>query len=203
MNPQKNFYFDLDGVLVDACDWHYLSFNRSLVNNNELEIPHETHLRVFNGLPSRVKLEILGVERLKRDSIIEDKNTFFEQMVELNCSPDYSKIELISFLKSQGSKVACVTNSIRRTAELMLKKIGVYDSFNLIVSNEVVTENKPSPFPYNFAINSLNASGQLNIAVEDSEKGVEAASKSKVNLVWKVNDATEVNLANYKSIFGG
>ena len=29
----KNIIFDLDGVLVDACDWHYESLNRALIKN--------------------------------------------------------------------------------------------------------------------------------------------------------------------------
>ena len=32
MNANKAVLFDLDGVLVDACDWHYEALNKALLS---------------------------------------------------------------------------------------------------------------------------------------------------------------------------
>src|SRR3954462_2863706 len=58
----KAIVFDLDGVLVDAADWHYQALNRALALFG-YHIPPAEHARRFNGLPTRVKLAKLSRER--------------------------------------------------------------------------------------------------------------------------------------------
>src|SRR5688572_16949097 len=54
--------FDLDGVLVDATEWHYEALNRAL-RLFGTEITRFEHLSSYNGLPTRRKLEMLTVEK--------------------------------------------------------------------------------------------------------------------------------------------
>src|SRR5258708_13234207 len=54
--------FDLDGVLVDATEWHYEALNRSL-GLFGYSISRYEHLSAYNGLPTRKKLEMLSVEK--------------------------------------------------------------------------------------------------------------------------------------------
>ena len=44
--------FDLDGVLVDACDWHYLALNEALKGIGVAPISREDHVTTYNGLRS-------------------------------------------------------------------------------------------------------------------------------------------------------
>ena len=53
--------FDLDGTLVEAKDWHYEALNGALEQHGHSAIPYEEHLKDFDGLPTRVKLEELGI----------------------------------------------------------------------------------------------------------------------------------------------
>ena len=55
----KLVIFDLDGVLVDACDWHRIALNRALKQACDYEISPEDHYSTFNGIPTRVKLQKL------------------------------------------------------------------------------------------------------------------------------------------------
>ena len=55
----KAVLFDMDGVLIDAKDWHYEALNRAL----ELfgfAIERQAHLSTFDGLPTRRKLQMLS-----------------------------------------------------------------------------------------------------------------------------------------------
>ena len=47
--------FDLDGVLVDACDWHYHSLNDALVHYKGYQISYDDHIERFNGFPTNTK----------------------------------------------------------------------------------------------------------------------------------------------------
>ena len=54
--------FDLDGVLVDATEWHYEALNRAL-RLFGFDITRYEHLSDYNGLPTRKKLQMLSVEK--------------------------------------------------------------------------------------------------------------------------------------------
>jgi beta-phosphoglucomutase len=54
--------FDMDGVLIDAREWHYEALNKAL-RLLGYEITRYEHLSTFDGLPTRKKLQMLTVER--------------------------------------------------------------------------------------------------------------------------------------------
>ena len=54
--------FDLDGVLVDATEWHYDALNRAL-RLFGFDITRYEHLSGYNGLPTKKKLQMLSVEK--------------------------------------------------------------------------------------------------------------------------------------------
>ncbi len=54
--------FDMDGVLIDAREWHYEALNRAL-GLLGFTINRYDHLSSYDGLPTRRKLEMLSIER--------------------------------------------------------------------------------------------------------------------------------------------
>jgi beta-phosphoglucomutase-like phosphatase (HAD superfamily) len=62
MSDIRAVLFDLDGVLVDATEWHYEALNRAL-RLFGFGITRYEHLAGYNGLPTRRKLEMLSVEK--------------------------------------------------------------------------------------------------------------------------------------------
>ena len=57
-NKIKAVIFDMDGVLIDAKDWHYEALNKAL-RLFGLEITRSEHETTYDGLPTKDKLEIL------------------------------------------------------------------------------------------------------------------------------------------------
>jgi beta-phosphoglucomutase len=189
--------FDLDGVLVDACEWHYEALNAALVEAGYLPIGREEHLSTFNGLPTRVKLKMLGVPDDMVAAINDQKQKHTLDIIRSLATLMPEKIELHRYLKSNGIKIACVTNSIEETAKEMLIATGQMPYIDLLVSNEQVKRNKPYPDCYNHAINTLEVDPSRCICVEDSPKGIEAATSSIAGHLWVVSDPTKVTLKNY------
>ena len=58
----KAVIFDMDGVLIEAKDWHYEALNKALKLFG-IEILRHEHLSTFDGLPTRDKLKILSIDR--------------------------------------------------------------------------------------------------------------------------------------------
>jgi HAD superfamily hydrolase (TIGR01509 family) len=192
--------FDLDGVLVDACEWHYNALNEAMNEIVGFQISREDHINKYNGLPTAVKLSMLGIETSTASRIEAVK-----QMKTLEMIAEYGKImpekqELHSYLKNQGIKIACVTNSIHTTAMAMLRQTDQIKFMNLIVSNGDVQKNKPHPDCYNFAVKTLGVNPSACLCVEDSPKGIEAARASCVPNLWIVSNTSDVTLENYKKV---
>ena len=54
----KAVLFDMDGVLVDAKDWHYDALNMALKDCGFKPISREEHLQIYDGLSTLQKLKI-------------------------------------------------------------------------------------------------------------------------------------------------
>lgn len=186
--------FDLDGVLVDACDWHYESLNSALISSGYNPISREDHIEKFNGLPTKVKLSMLGIPDSESKKINDLKQKFTIDIITNKASLMQEKIEMHQYLKSKNIKIGCVTNSIRETTEHMLKSTGQFEYMDIIITNEDVKKNKPYPDCYNLAIQKLEIDPQNIMCVEDSEKGIQAAVASLAGHLFVVNDTHEVNI---------
>ena len=57
----KAIIFDMDGVLIDAKDWHYEALNKAL-HLFGFGINRYDHLTMYDGLPTKKKLDMLSVQ---------------------------------------------------------------------------------------------------------------------------------------------
>jgi HAD superfamily hydrolase (TIGR01509 family) len=193
----KAILYDLDGVLVDATEWHYESLNEALQEIAGFIIKRDEHISTFNGIPTLQKLEILKNQgRLSKDlfdQVWQKKQEKTFEVIETTASIDPNKIRLHQ--QTVNIKKACVTNSIRKSALLMLDKTGQLPFMEFVVSNEDVSLPKPSPEGYILAIQRLELEPHECMIVEDSPKGFEAAHQTKAN-VYEVSGYNEVTLDN-------
>lgn len=194
---KKLIIFDLDGVLVDACEWHYKALNNALIEVSDYQISRKDHLTKFNGLPTKVKLNMLVEEGIVSpghiDKICDLKQYFTIHTIKRRCRPNLNIIETLSALKEKGYYLACYTNSIRQTGELMLEKSGVLPFLDFWISNEDVVKPKPDPNGYNFLMSYFKVSEQDTYIVEDSPKGLAAAKASGANVI-QVKNSSGVNV---------
>lgn len=193
----KLVIFDMDGVLVDACEWHKEALNEALFEISGYKISQEDHIKYYNGLPTKVKLSRMvelghiSVDQIESVYITKQEKT--KDIIQDLGSLDLSKVELINWLREKDIHVACFTNSIRDTAHMMLDKAGIVDSLELLVTNQDVEYPKPHPEGYNKVLEHFGASPEETIIVEDSPKGIQAALATGCH-VMQVDNATQVNL---------
>lgn len=188
--------FDLDGVLVDAPDWHYEALNRAL-GLFGFTITREEHESYYNGLPTKRKLEKLtedkGLSLSLHAFINEMKQVYTLECIHRDCHPEFAKQIMMKTLKKRGLHIAVCTNAIRKTTEVMLEHGMLMPYIDLILSNQDVVKNKPDPEIYHTAMQRLQVAPEETIIVEDSPHGVEAARASGAHVIV-VRNATEVHL---------
>jgi len=197
----KLVIFDLDGVLVNACEWHRVALNEALRDVCNYEISLEDHYSTFNGIPTKKKLDILKKCGIIREEDIEEvyskKQSKALEVIKKDCKVREEKVEMLKFLKNKGITLACYTNSIRETGTLMLKNTGIYDFFDLFLSNQDVSQPKPSPSGYVQAMDHFNVKKEDTLIIEDSPKGFEAAYRSGAK-VFRVINQENVNIELFK-----
>ena len=180
-HPVGCVLFDLDGVLVDATEWHYEALNRAL-GLFGFEISRYEHLSTYNGLPTRRKLDMLTVEKglpaAIHDMVGRLKQIYTRDEILAKCRPTFEKEYMLHRLRREGFRLACCSNSIRDTLELMIRQSGVTECFEFLMSNEDVSRPKPDPEIYEKAIARMGVSPGEVLIVEDAPHGVEAARRS-------------------------
>ena len=191
----KLILFDLDGVLVEAKNIHYESFNRAL---GQYAITWEEHLSIYDGLKTNQKLDILherkGLPKESFKRIWEDKQKYtLESLHKLN--PSTQLQVCMDSLISQGYKIGVCSNSIRKTVLTVLSKFNIIDKFDLILSNEDVKNSKPHPEIYWKAISEIGVLPEETLIVEDSPYGLLAASRSNSHIL-RVNTPKDVTFEN-------
>ena len=86
----KAIVFDMDGVLIEAKDWHYEALNRAL-RLFGYEISRYDHLITYDGLPTAKKLEMLSIEKGLPQGlhkfINEMKQRYTIEIVNAKCKP--------------------------------------------------------------------------------------------------------------------
>ncbi len=195
MTKIKAVIFDMDGVLIDAKEWHYEALNRALALFG-FSISRYDHLVTFDGLPTSRKLEMLSVERgLPRSLhpfINEMKQHYTLEYVYTKCKPKFVHQYALSRLKSEGYHLALASNSIRNTVDMMMEKSDLDQYLDFSLSNQDVTKSKPDPEIYNVAIRRLGLQPDECLIAEDNQNGVKAALASGAHLfkVDTVNDVT-------------
>lgn len=191
--------FDLDGVLVEAKEWHYEALNKALEEVVGYSISREDHLFKYDGLPTKVKLEKLNIDLELRPKILQLKQEYTTKIAGC-CHHDIFKVKLMKKLKNRDIKIGCVTNSIWDFTRFVLERMGLFQYMDIVITNEDVTRNKPHPDPYNLAIDELNVNPKHTLIVEDSRPGLAAAMSSKASLTWRVDNSKEVCWENLHEI---
>jgi beta-phosphoglucomutase len=192
--------FDMDGVLIDARDWHYEALNRALTLFG-FPISRFDHLVTYDGLPTRRKLEMLTRERGLpaglHEFIGELKQSYTLEIVQTRCKPTFAHEFALSRLRAEGYRLALASNSVRSTVDLMMEKSRLAPYLDLTVSNQDVREPKPSPEIYRVTIARLGLSPAECLVVEDNAHGVRAAEDSgaRVMVVRTVHEVTYENVA--------
>lgn len=189
--------FDMDGVLVDAKDWHFEALNDALNIFGEAISPEE-HAAKFDGLPTRVKLKILEQEGRIPPGLFEiiesTKQARTLRAAARLCFPRLGHLIMMAELQRRGYKIGVATNSIRASASAMLGFAGVLDFIDILLTNEDVTNGKPDPEIYLSTCAALGALPKETLVVDDNHYGIAAATAAGCN-VLQVESPSELSLS--------
>ncbi len=194
----KAVIFDMDGVLIEAKDWHYEALNKAL-RLFGLEISRYNHLVTYDGLPTRKKLEMLSKEQglpiQLHEFINQLKQQYTMELIHSQCKPRFHHEYALSRLKQEGYRLVVASNSIRNTVLVMMEKSALMGYLDFFLSSQDVSTGKPDPEIYVQSMQRLGFKPEQCLVVEDNENGKQAAKASGAWLM-EVNEVEEVNYPN-------
>jgi len=198
MNDIKLIIFDLDGVLIETKELHFKAFNEAL--DDKYKISLSEHLSIYDGLKTTQKLDLLtknkGLPKEDHSKVWEKKQKITLEQLQ-SIKPDDALINCFHKLSQEGYKIACCSNSVRKTVLTILHKLCIIHYFDLIISNEDVKNGKPHPEMFWQAISKFSLLPKEVLIIEDSPNGLLAAQLSGAN-VFQVKSPKEVTYSNIK-----
>ncbi|MBB6182134.1 HAD family hydrolase [Pseudorhizobium flavum] len=189
----KAVLFDMDGVLIDAKEWHYETLNDALAVFG-LTITRTEHLAVYDGLPTRKKLEILSRTHGLSPKLHEFLNTLKQQMtyrvIVEKCRPVFHHEYALGRLHREGKRLVVCSNSVRSSVEAMMHHSNLLKYMDFLLSNQDVVKAKPDPEIYLTAMERLKLAPHECLILEDNDHGIQAAraSGAHVMVVGSIND---------------
>lgn len=185
-HPQiKAVLWDMDGTLLNSEHLHAVATKEILgpyLVNFTGDV-HELEERC-NGLSDAQLIELLSQFcqiDISLEEFVERKNRRF---IDIASKYDFKRVlteEVKSFLiglHKSGLKLALVTSSEREIVEYLFEKLELNEYFNLILTRNETILTKPSPKPYEMAMERLFLNANECLIFEDSVVGLEAAKQS-------------------------
>lgn len=179
MNNFKAVVFDMDGVIFDSekrvveC-WKVIA--------DKYGIPDiEAACRECFGCNQVVAKERFLIRYGKDFPYVEYKkemsDLFHERYDNGNLPMLPGVIEILTFLKDSGKKIALASSTRRASVEQGLTWAGIIDYFDAIICGDMVERSKPEPDIFLKACEALGVKPSEAYAIEDSYNGIRAAYK--------------------------
>lgn len=187
-NP-KLIMIDVDGTLVDSVpDLAYCVDELMLVMGREKWGEAKVRHWVGNGVPKLVERSLTGeLEAQVNQKDFDQAYPIFLDLYAKNtsgrsCLYDGVK-EGVAYLKSQGYTLGCVTNKAEQFTHPLLKDLGIFNEFEIVISGDTLPKKKPDPLPLLHAAKHFGIDPKDSLMLGDSISDVKASRAAGFDII--------------------
>jgi kojibiose phosphorylase len=173
----RGVIFDLDGVLTDTSEFHYLGWQR-LADEEGLPFDRQAN-EALRGVSRRDSLLLLLGDRPATEEQIQEmmarKNRHYQAYVESVTADNLlpGALDLLDELQAAGIKIAI--GSASKNARRVIERLGIAGRVDALADGYSVERQKPAPDLFLHAASQLGTPPEQCLVVEDAASGVEAA----------------------------
>ena len=174
--------FDLDGVIVDTANYHYLAWRRLAREMGfDFSADHNEQLKGVSRLESlEILLNVGGIklsEPEKHDAA-QRKNAWYVDYIAA-LTPDEILPGVIRFLTDlRKNKIKIALGSASKNAGLILQRLKLIEYFDAHIDGNKISKAKPDPEIFLLAAEELKTEPSECLVFEDAQAGIEAAKNA-------------------------
>ena len=179
----KAILWDNDGVPVDT-EHLYFEATQRVLSAAGIPLTHEQYIELFlvqgkgawhlaqeRGLPPA------AVERLR-----DERNALYSRLLCAGARPVYGITSVLKALQGKYT-MGIVTSSRRDHFDLIHQSSDLLPYFDFVLTSDDCARSKPDPELYLKAVEKAGTGAEQCVAIEDSERGLEAATRAGVRCI--------------------
>jgi HAD superfamily hydrolase (TIGR01509 family) len=181
----KGIIFDIDGTLTSTNELIFASFNHVAEKYLSRTFSDKELMSFFGPTEDVILKQWCGDNYEKARKDYYDFYSDHHHMADL-----YPGItEILNDLKSKNIFLSIFTGKGKDAATITLKKLEVYDYFDLIITGDDVKEHKPSPEGINIFLEKFNLKKEEVLMIGDAISDIKAARKAGIKIASVVWDS--------------
>lgn len=176
--------FDLDGLLADT-EIISLKVYQELLRYFGI-LTEETYSRDYSGHREEENVQrFLDTYDLpwNFDQTLDKVYELEAQILAKGVNLKKGAKNLLTYLQKEGIPIALATSSVESRARMILDSNGILSLFDHLVFAKDVKRSKPYPDIFLKACSDLNVLPENCLVLEDSEAGIEAASRAGIPVI--------------------
>jgi HAD superfamily hydrolase (TIGR01509 family) len=176
-------FWDNDGVLVDT-EHLYFEATRDVLASVDVALTEDDYRELFlvQGRGAWHLAEGRGLPAPEVAALKERRNTRYAELIAEKPRPLPGVLEVVSALHGR-CRMGVVTSSRRDHFEIIHRRTGLLPYFDFVVTADDCPRTKPCPDPYVRAIDMSGVDRAAALAIEDSERGLAAATAAGLRCV--------------------
>jgi phosphoglycolate phosphatase len=196
---------DVDGTLVDSVPDLAFCVDEMM---QQLGMPEHGEAKVRewvgNGVERLCRRALIGqLDGEPDDALFERAYPIFLELYSENTSKRsclYPGVkEGLDYLQAQGYKLGCVTNKAAQFTHPLLKDLGIFDRFDIVISGDTLAQKKPDPMPLLHGAAHFGVKPENALMLGDSVSDVKAARAAGFQIIcmsYGYNHGVDIRLSN-------
>ena len=177
--------FDLDGLLADT-EIISLKVYQELLEDFGIPFTEETYSREYSGHREEENVQrFLDTYDLpwNFDQTLDKVYELEAQILAKGVNLKKGAKNLLTYLQREGIPIALATSSVKSRAKMILDSNGILSLFDHLIFAKDVKRSKSYPDIFLKACSDLNVLPENCLVLEDSEAGIEAASRAGIPVI--------------------
>ena len=186
MRKLEAFIFDLDGVITDTAEYHYLAW-KELAGELGIPFTREDNERL-KGVSRLDSLEIIleigskqqAFTQEEKELLAKKKNTHYVDLIKQITPEDILPgiKTLLEDIKQAGLKIGLASAS--KNAPAVLKGLNLLEEFDYMADANLIVHGKPDPEIFLDVAENLKVKPENCIGIEDAKAGVQAIKRANM-----------------------